>query len=117
MAGHWISHVKKTHCGLLAFNEGRFFGTLAVFGLAKRAWLNTVYEKCLFYPKYTSHFGDTELSAIAFATNNLAANPNAILVEVDYDKGLHPNNQDDAILYRQRAATGFDGRVTPFTPA
>jgi len=116
----WLDYgldtMKRTNAGLLSFNDGRFFGKIAVFGLADRQWLNTIYEKFLFYPKYKSHFADTELSVIAAQTQNLVFNPNALLIEVDYEKHLHGNNPDDDKLYRQRAETGFDGLIAPFTP-
>jgi len=111
-----LNTIKKTNSGLLSFNDGRFFGTIAVFGLADREWLNTIYKKFLFYHKYKSHFADTELSVIAAQTNNLVFNPNCLLIEVDYEKHLHGNNPDDDKLYRERAETGFDGLITPFTP-
>jgi hypothetical protein len=116
----WLDYaldtIKKTKSGLLSFNDGRFFGKIAVFGLVSRQWLNTIYGKFLFYPKYKSHFADTELSIIASQTNKLVFNPNSLLIEVDYEKHLHPNNNDDEILYRQRAETGFDNLISPFTP-
>lgn len=117
---YWLEYgletLEITRSGLLAFNDGRFFGKIAVFGLADRQWLRSVYRKFLFYPEYTSHFADTELSVIAAETANLAYNPNCIMVEVDYDKHLHPNNANDETLYRKRAESGFDGRIRPFTP-
>jgi hypothetical protein len=116
----WLDYaletIKKTNSGLLAFNDGRFFGKVAVFGLVDRQWVNTIYKKFVFYPKYKSHFADTELSVISSQTSKLVFNPNAILVEVDYEKNLHGNNQDDENLYIERAKTGFDGLITPFIP-
>jgi hypothetical protein len=116
----WLDYaldtIKKSNCGLLAFNDGRFFGKIAVFGLVDRIWIDTIYKKFIFYPQYKSHFADTELSVIAAQTSNLVFNPNAILIEVDYEKSLHENNPDDERLYIERAKTGFDGRVSPFTP-
>jgi hypothetical protein len=118
---YWLDHgihtLEATESGLLAFNDGRFFGTVAVFGLADRLWANSIYKKFLFYPQYKSHCGDTELTAIAFESSKLAFNPNCIMMEIDYEKHLHPNNRDDENLYFQRARTGFDGRIAPFTPA
>jgi hypothetical protein len=110
-----LETIKKSNCGLLAFNDGRFFGTLAVFGLSDRQWVNTIYGKFIFHHQYKYHFADTELSVIAAQTQNLVFNSNAILIEVDYDKHLHGNNKDDEKLYRKRALTGFDGRVASFT--
>lgn len=111
-----LETLKKENSGLLAFNDGRFFGTIAVFGLADRKWLYNIYKNFLFYPKYKSHFGDTELTVIALQTGKHVFNPNCLLMEVDYEKHRCKINMDDDKLYRERAEAGFDGRVTPFTP-
>ena len=115
----WLDYaldtIKKSNCGLLAFNDGRFFGKIAVFGLVNRNWINRIYGKFIFHHQYKSHFADTELSVIAAQTGNLVFNPNAVLIEVDYEKHLHGNNEDDHKLYIERAKTGFDGRISPFT--
>ncbi len=117
---HWLDYgletLEKTGSGLLAFNDGRFFGKLAVFGLARRAWAQSIYRNFIFYPEYKSHFADTELSMIALQTGQLSHNPYSILMEVDYEKHLHGNNPVDHELYRKRAASGFDGRIAPFNP-
>ena len=117
---HWLEQglktLKDSKSGLLAFNDGRFFGTVAVFGLAHRAWLETIYHNALFYPEYKTHFGDTELTAIAYMQDKLVFNPNCLLVEVDYRKHEQPLNPEDQELYNRRARTGFNGLVTPFDP-
>ena len=110
-----LATIKKSNCGLLAFNDGRFFGKIAVFGLADRQWVSTIYGRFIFHHQYKSHFADTELSVIAAQTSNLVFNANAILLEVDYEKHLHGNNGDDHKLYIERAKTGFDGRISSFT--
>lgn len=116
----WLDYaletIKKSNCGLLAFNDGRFFGKIAVFGLADRLWTERVYGRFIFHHQYKSHFADTELSIIAAQTSNLVFNPNSLLMEVDYEKHLHTNNEDDHILYIERAKTGFDGIIPPFAP-
>ena len=103
----------KSNAGLLAFNDGRFFGTLAVFGLARRQWLSGIYTNCLFYQGYHSHFGDTEISAIAMGQKQLVFNPGCLMVEVDYEKHRKENNLADAALFQKRAAQGFDGIIEP----
>ena len=109
--GQGVEVMKKTGAGLMAFNEGRFFGTVAAFGLASRDWLSTLYRNMLFYPGYKSQYGDTELSAIAFVRNQLVFNPNALLIEVDYEKHAKANNAEDDALYKARQATGFGGLI------
>ena len=109
-----VSTMEQTHAGLLAFNDGRFYGTLAVFGMVQRVWLQTIYRRFLFYPGYNAHFGDTELTTIAFQRQMLIFDPSSLLVEVDYEKHRKGHNPADAALYTQRAATGFGGLVAPF---
>ncbi len=43
-----VSLLEKSKAGLLAFNDGRFHGTLAVFGLVLRSWVRSLYHNCLF---------------------------------------------------------------------
>ncbi len=110
---YWLEQgmkaMKQSRGGLMAFNEGRFFGTVAAFGLVRRAWLATLYRNMLFYPGYKSQYGDTELSAIAFAQDKFVFNPNALLIEVDYEKHRRVNNKEDDALYKARLATRFEG--------
>lgn len=112
---YWLEQGMKalqdSRAGLLAFNEGRFFGTVAAFGLVRRSWVATLYRHMLFYPGYRSHCADTELTAIAYVRNQLVFNPNALLIEVDYRKHTKPNDPDDERLYRERQATGFGGLI------
>jgi hypothetical protein len=109
-----VRTMEKTNAGLLAFNDGRFYGTVAVFGMVQRAWLQTIYRRYLFHPGYSSHFGDTELTTIAFMRGMLIFDASSLLVEVDYEKHHKGLNPADAALYKQRAATGFGGLVAPF---
>uniref|UniRef100_I2Q705 Glycosyltransferase n=1 Tax=Desulfovibrio sp. U5L TaxID=596152 RepID=I2Q705_9BACT len=112
--GSAVATLREAQAGLLPFNDGRFCGTLAVFGLVSRAWLGTVYPRFLFHPGYRSHFGDTELTVIAAERGKLIFNPASLLVEVDYEKHRKGYDQADAALYKARATTGFDGLVAPF---
>ena len=104
-----LSILDATENGLLAFNDGRFHGTLAVFGLARRTWLKSLYHRFVFFPGYQSHYGDTELSAIAIHQNTLVYNPGCVMLEVDYEKHTKANNPDDKALFEQRMAQGFGG--------
>lgn len=98
--------------GLLAFNDGKWFGQLAAFGLVRRSWVESVYADGLFFNGYHSHYADTELSLIAQAQNQLAFSPNALLMEVDAGKDSKPTRPADKQLFASRKASGFDGRVS-----
>jgi hypothetical protein len=96
---------------LLAFNDGKWFGQLAGFGLARRSWVEGLYGGSLFHPGYRQHYGDTELTLIARQQQALAYEPHAMLVEIDAHKDGRPVHAGDRALFLQRQAEGFDGRV------
>ena len=98
--------------GLLAFNDGKWFGQLAAFGLVRRSWLDPLYGGLLFHPGYTQHYGDTELTLIARQQQVLAYHPHALLVEIDHDKDSRMVNPLDHAEFLRRAAGGFDKLVT-----
>jgi len=98
--------------GLFAFNDGKWHGLLAGFGLVKREWAVRNYDGDLFYPGYGRHYADAELTLIAKCHQMLAYDPRSVLVEVDWNKDAKPVDAADKMLFKQRAKTLFDGRVT-----
>lgn len=104
--------IQQDNKGLLAFNDGKWFGQLAAFGMVNRAWAETIYDGPLFCPEYHSHYADTELTVIAQAQQQLAYSPHALLVEVDHQKDKRPTHADDKRLFAQRKTTGLNGKVT-----
>jgi len=97
---------------LLAFNDGKWFGQLAGFGLARRDWVAALYGGSLFHPRYRRHYGDTELTLIARQQQALAYDPHALLIEVDAAKDRKPVETADRTLFATRRAAGFEGRVS-----
>lgn len=97
---------------LLAFNDGKWFGQLAGFGLVRRDWAAGLYGGSLFHPAYRHHYGDTELTLIARQQDALAYDPHAMLVEIDARKDERGVHAADRAIFLQRQATGFDGRVS-----
>lgn len=106
-----LQAMQKPGAGLLAFNDGKWFGQLAAFGLVRREWIETVYGGELFNPIYKQHYGDTELTLIARQQQALVYHPHALLVEVDHAKDQRPVNTADHAMFQTRLATGFDNRV------
>ncbi|HDQ40237.1 MAG TPA: glycosyltransferase [Desulfonatronum sp.] len=121
---NWLANAVKlldnTNKGLLAFNDGKWYGKLASFGMVRRSWINTIYRDAIFYDRYKAHSADNELSIIAKIQNQYIYDPDIPLFEVDYDKEIKPlGNFDDREIFIARCASGFDGlvdrsSVTPF---
>jgi hypothetical protein len=97
--------------GLVALHDGKWHGALAAFGLADAAWARSNYGGDLFFGGYRRHFADVELTVLAMADKRLRHDPAAVLFEVDWGKDERPVDADDRALFRERAATGFGGRV------
>lgn len=97
--------------GLVAFNDGKWGGALAAFGLVDRSWAAGNYGGELFHPGYRSHYADAELSVLALAQAKHRYDPECLLIEVDWDKEAKGVDEGDRALFRSRAAAGFDGRV------
>lgn len=106
-----LQTIKTQQKGLLAFNDGKWFGQLAAFGLVQREWVEKIYHGPLFWPSYQSHYADTELTLIAQAQQQLAYHPHALLIEVDPLKEQKPTHPEDKQQFAHRKAHAFDGRV------
>jgi GT2 family glycosyltransferase len=112
----WLLHafqtLEKTGKGLLAFNDGKWMGNLASFGMVRRSWIKSVYKNSLFFDKYISHAADNELTTIARATNEYIYNPNSVLIEVDYEKeNKIYGNTTDRDKFISRCKNGFDRTI------
>jgi hypothetical protein len=97
---------------LLGFNDGKWAGALAGFGLAQRAWAQDNYAGSFFYPRYQRHYADAELTLLALQSGSYAYEPNALLVEVDWLKDQSQVDTADRQLFLERKASGFGGKVT-----
>jgi hypothetical protein len=106
-----MSSLASSGAGLLAFNDGKWFGLLAGFGLVRRSWAAGLYDGDLFYSGYRQHYADAELTLIAKSDGQFCYNANSVLVEVDWDKDRKPVNRDDKALFYARAEQFFEGRV------
>lgn len=106
-----IHECNAQKAGLLGFNDGKWQGELAAFGLVKRTWAEKNYAGDLFYPGYQQHYADTELTLLAKSDKAYAYNPHSVVVEVDWDKDQKPTNAKDKTLFQTRVKSGFDKRV------
>ncbi len=96
-----IETLEKENKGVLAFNDGKWQGELASFGLVSRKFIDKYFSPTgFFYDGYHSHYADTELSIRAEKAGELAYNPDAVLLEIDYNK--HKANEKDRELFIKR---------------
>jgi hypothetical protein len=111
----WLSlavlALQTKNAGLLGFNDGKWQGQMAAFGLAERVWAESVYGGAFFYPGYGSHYADAELTLIARDQGRYVYEPNSVLVEADWDKESAAVSASDRALFKARTAAGFDARV------
>lgn len=105
--------LEKSGKGLLAFNDGKWKGRIASFGMVRTEWVKSLYDARIFYPGYQSHGADNELTVIARAQNMHEYNPDCTLVEYDPNKDFGGSNPKDKALFQTRFVHGFDG-IVPF---
>ncbi|MDA3896864.1 MAG: glycosyltransferase [Desulfobacteraceae bacterium] len=101
----------KTGKGLLAFNDGKWKGRIASFGMVRTSWVQSLYKGRVLSPVYVSHAADNELTVIARALDMHVYNPDCTLVEVDPNKDGGGSNPKDRALFKKRFLKGFNGLV------
>ncbi|MCH9739507.1 MAG: hypothetical protein K0U38_01510 [Epsilonproteobacteria bacterium] len=98
--------LEKSQKGLFAFNDGKWAGKMAGFGMVRRSWKAPFFEE-----SYKANYADVELTMIAIEEDELVTDLRSLLVEVDFDKHLRSVQMDDKKLFAERKKNGFDGQV------
>jgi len=106
-----VEALERRSGGLLAFNDGKWNGALAAFGLVRREWALENYGGDLFMSKYKRHYADAELSLVAMQQKCLVYDPAAVLIEVDWEKEGQGVEAADRALFHARARDNYGGRV------
>ena len=101
--------LEKSGKGLLAFNDGKWQGRIASFGMVRTSWVKSLYGGDIFYPGYISHAADNEITVIARVQNMHEYNPDCTLMEYDPDKDFGGSNSSDRALFKSRFKEGFVG--------
>lgn len=119
VGNNWLANALiqqfKTQAGLTAFNDGKWDGKLASFGMVDKRWASQNYDGDLFHPEYHSHYADTELTQVAKQQGGYTYAENAVMLEVDYQKAIGNSKgvvKADKKLYKKRKKDGFGGLVT-----
>lgn len=103
-----LKAVAQKNAVLISFNDGKWTGELAAFGLAQRAWASNNYGGTLFFPEYKQHFADVELTLLAQASGRYVYEPNSIMIEVDWAKDTKGTNQQDRQKFETRKLQKFN---------
>lgn len=106
-----LEALKRSGKKFLGFNDGKWQGLLASFGLAEREWALRNYKGNFFCPAYRSHYADTELTLLSMSESTYVYEPNSVLIEVDWNKDTASINHEDRKIFEARKNTGFDQRV------
>lgn len=108
---HGLSTLIEKEGGLLAFNDGKWGGALAAFGMVERNWALSNYGGDLFHSGYKRHYADVELTLIAMQQRMLRFEPISLVVELDWEKEDRTVAEDDRLLYYKRGQNAFDRKV------
>lgn len=107
-----LNQILKTSKDLLAFNDGKWHGLIASFGMVRREWVESLYPNSLFHPGYHAHYADVELSLIARAQERMAYAARSVMVEVDWNKDERRIRGPDLQYFMKRRNILFDGVLT-----
>jgi hypothetical protein len=103
--------LERSGKGLLGFNDGKWRGRIAAFGMVRLDWVRPIYGGPLFYPGYVAHKADNELTVIARAQDRYVYDPDCTLFEYDPGKVFGGRFKDDRATFRARFRSGFDGLI------
>ena len=104
-----VESIEQENAGLLAFNDGKWFGRIASFGLVRKSWVKKYYQNAILNPYYKAHKADNEITLLARLDNSFVYEPNSTLIEVDYCKDSGGSNSEDNQRFKQRFNNCFDG--------
>ena len=109
--------LEQTGKGLLAFNDGKWGGRIAGFGMVRVQWAKSLYGGPILFPGYRAHKADNELTLVARIMNDFVYEPTATLVELDASKALEggegadeKTQTSDRNLFYERFHGTFDSR-------
>jgi glycosyltransferase involved in cell wall biosynthesis len=102
-----VQQLRSTGKGLLGFNDGKWDGRIASFGLVRRSWVVKFYGADILHSGYRSHKADNEITLIAKIDNNYVYDANSVLVEYDMKKESGGSNPVDDAVFEERFITGF----------
>jgi hypothetical protein len=107
-----LAALESKQGGLLGFNDGKWAGAIASFGLARRTWAQNNYHGDFFYSQYKQHYADAELTLLAMQAGLYRYEPNSVIMEIDWQKEQSTVRPVDRQLFLARQEQGFDAKVS-----
>ena len=83
-----MNTIKETGKKVFCFNDGKWFGEHCSIALVDREYARSIYGSGLFYNGYYHGGADTEINIIYSKDNQVCYNPEAIIMEIDYEKSF-----------------------------
>jgi len=99
--------MQESNKSLFAFNDGKWAGRMAGFGMVRRSW-----KSPFFNSDYNANYADVELTLQALTDDELVVDLSSLLVEVDPIKHTRSVQLEDKALFAERKKTNFDGTVS-----
>ncbi|MFI2810121.1 glycosyltransferase [Microbulbifer sp. JSM ZJ756] len=96
--------------GVLGFNDGKWKGRIAAFGMVRKRWVRKFYDDEILASSYRSHKADNEITVLAKLDNNYVYCSDSVLLEVDYRKDAGGSNLYDDQIFAERFNSYFGGR-------
>lgn len=96
--------------GVLGFNDGKWKGRIAAFGMVRKRWVRKFYDDEILASNYRSHKADNEITVLAKLDNNYVYCADSVLLEVDYRKDAGGSNLYDDQVFAERFNSYFGGR-------
>lgn len=105
---------RQTNAKVVALNDGKFYGNIATFAIVDYDYVSNLYNGNILNSMYNFHYADPELTLIAKAQKVYSYAPDALLVEITYDKDgkdSKKNNEEDKQFFKFRKSINFDNIV------
>lgn len=103
-----LDKMKEKGVGMAGFNDGKWDGTNATAGILSKEFLKSNYEGgTIFYPGYRMYGADPDLTELAILKKQYVYVPEAILMEIDYEKTGGSYDKEDNELFFKRRALSF----------
>jgi len=94
--------IEENSAGLVGFNDGKWDGRIASFGMVRKEWIKKFYKNEILSSAYKSHKADNEITILARVDDSYVYCPESVLIECDYEKDSGGSNKEDNKVFSDR---------------